>query len=116
MVGIQTVAGGYVVTAPSSRSADDLVASQVSEEMDMSQVWDGMRSFWSAWIPIPEPEEQMSWPARKGRSAFYAVKKGRTTGIFYKWMDCRASVAGVVDSVFCGRMTLAEAQEWLVRV
>jgi hypothetical protein len=116
VVGIQTVAGGYVVTAPSSRSADDLVASQVSEEMDMSQVWDGMRSFWFAWIPSPEPEEQMSWPARKGRSAFYAVKKGRTTGIFYKWMDCRASVAGVVDSVFCGRMTLAEAQEWLVRV
>ena len=84
--------------------------------MDFHKVWVGTRAFWSEWTPRVERDEQLTWPIRKGPSAFYAVKRGRTTGIFDKWSDCRRSVVGLVDSVFCGCLTLAEAWEWLRRV
>ena len=58
-------------------------------------------------------EERATWPVRKGPSAFYAVKKGRELGLFYKWQHCERSVAGYVDSLFRGFLTLEEAQEWL---
>ena len=114
IVGSQTVAAGYLVTTPSSRSLVDLYTSQLQlEELEGTDLWTGTKSFWSEWIPMAEPEEKLTWPKRNGPSAFYAVKRGRTVGLFYKWSDCRRSVAGLIDSVFCGRLSLAEAEEWL---
>ena len=114
VVGSQTVVAGHLVSTPSSRSLVDLYTSQMRlVELEGTDLWSGTKSFWSEWTPKVYPEEKLTWPKRKGPSAFYAVKRGRTVGLFYKWSDCRRSVAGLVDSVFCGRQSLAEAEEWL---
>lgn len=43
----------------------------------------------------------------------YAVKKGKTPGIFYSWEECRLSVDGYPGAVYKGFSTLAEAQYYL---
>lgn len=44
---------------------------------------------------------------------FYAVKKGRATGLFPTWDDCKAQVDGFPGAVFKGFPTEAEAKAWL---
>lgn len=44
---------------------------------------------------------------------FYAVKKGRTTGVFSSWEDCKASVDGYAGAQYKGFSTLAEAKDYL---
>ena len=44
---------------------------------------------------------------------FYAVARGRETGIFDCWEDCRAQTEGFQGAVFKSFFTLAEANAWL---
>ena len=44
---------------------------------------------------------------------FYAVKRGRKTGIFTVWAECSAQVQGFQGAVYKGFMTEAEARDWL---
>ena len=44
---------------------------------------------------------------------FYAVKKGRVTGLFTAWDDCKAQVDGFPGAVFKGFPTEREAKAWL---
>ena len=44
---------------------------------------------------------------------FYAVKRGRKTGIFTVWPECSAQVQGFQGAVYKGFMTEAEARDWL---
>ena len=44
---------------------------------------------------------------------FYAVKRGRTTGLFTAWEDCAAAVQGFQGAAYKGFMTEAEARDWL---
>lgn len=44
---------------------------------------------------------------------FYAVKKGKITGVFTSWADCKASVDGYAGAQYKGFATLMEAQEYL---
>lgn len=44
---------------------------------------------------------------------FYAVKKGKTAGIFDNWTDCKASVDGYPGAVYKGFATLAEAKVYM---
>ena len=44
---------------------------------------------------------------------FYAVRKGRQTGLFTKWDDCKAQVQGYSGAVYKSFATLAEAQQYL---
>lgn len=44
---------------------------------------------------------------------FYAVKRGRKTGIFTVWADCAAQVKGFAGPVYKGFMTEEEARAWL---
>ena len=114
LVGVQSVVAGHLVAVPSSRSLVELFKSQLElRDLEGAELWTGMRPFWTEWMPEPLAEEKLSWPKRKGPSAFYAVKRGRTVGLFYKWSDCRRSVAGLVDSVFRGHLSLTEAEDWL---
>ena len=41
---------------------------------------------------------------------FYAVRKGRQTGLFTKWDDCKAQVQGYSGAVYKSFATLTEAQ------
>ena len=44
---------------------------------------------------------------------YYAVKKGRSTGIFATWEECKASVNGYSGAQYKSFSTLADAQEYL---
>ncbi len=44
---------------------------------------------------------------------FYAVRKGKTTGIFTSWADCKASVDGYPGVEYKGYATLAEARAYM---
>lgn len=44
---------------------------------------------------------------------FYAVKKGRQTGIFETWEECKKNTSGYKNAVFKSFKTLAEAKSFL---
>lgn len=44
---------------------------------------------------------------------FYAVRKGRTTGIFTDWMRCKASIDGFQGARYKGFETREEAENWM---
>ena len=44
---------------------------------------------------------------------FYAVKKGKITGVFDNWNDCKASVDGYPGAEYKGFATLEEAREYM---
>ena len=44
---------------------------------------------------------------------FYAVKRGRKTGLFTVWAECAAQVKGFQGAVYKGFMTEDEARAWL---
>lgn len=51
--------------------------------------------------------------AEMAAKKFYAVRKGRKTGIFSLWNECRTSVAGYKGAEYKGFATLAEAEEFM---
>ncbi len=59
--------------------------------------------------PVPT---STSASIRVGRFAFYAVRKGRTIGIFDNWVDCYQSTNGVPNQ-FKGLHSRNEAQQFL---
>ena len=44
---------------------------------------------------------------------YYAVKKGRTTGIFTEWSECEAQIKGFSGAQYCGFATKKEANIYL---
>ena len=44
---------------------------------------------------------------------YYAVKRGKTEGIFYTWEECRASVEGCPGAEYKGFASLKEAESYL---
>ena len=44
---------------------------------------------------------------------FYAVKRGRKTGLYTVWAECAAQVKGLQGAVYKGFMTEEEARAWL---
>ena len=44
---------------------------------------------------------------------FYAVSKGKHTGIYKSWKECQAQVAGVSGAVFKRFKTWKAANDWL---
>ncbi|MDE6924831.1 MAG: RNase H1/viroplasmin domain-containing protein, partial [Acetatifactor sp.] len=44
---------------------------------------------------------------------YYAVKKGKVTGIFQTWDECRSAVEGYSGAQYKGFSTLKEAEEYL---
>lgn len=47
------------------------------------------------------------------RKNFYAVKRGKTTGLFTDWEDCRNSIEGFSGAVYKGFVTREEAEAYL---
>jgi hypothetical protein len=60
--------------------------------------------------PRPGPKAFGPWPRK--RSKFYAVRRGRATGIFTTWEECERQVKGIY-SEFKSFYSLEEAQEYL---
>lgn len=46
-------------------------------------------------------------------SKFYAVRRGRKTGIFNSWAQCKAQIDGFSGAVYKSFTTLAEAEAYL---
>ena len=44
---------------------------------------------------------------------FYAVKKGRATGIFHTWEECKAQTAGYPGAIYKSFPTAAQAEEYM---
>lgn len=44
---------------------------------------------------------------------FYAVRKGRTPGIYQTWAQCQEQIKGFSGAVFKGFPTMAEAEEYM---
>ncbi len=47
---------------------------------------------------------------------FYAVRKGKITGVFSSWADCKSSVEGFPGAEYKGFATLAEAKDYIGEV
>ena len=45
---------------------------------------------------------------------FYAVRHGRSTGVFSSWTECETLTTGFPNSLFKGFGTRAEAEQWLL--
>ena len=65
----------------------------------------------SPFDPLPNPQPTRS--PNQGRFAFYAVRRGRTTGIFTSWSLCRAEVSGYPNNQYKGFHTEQEALTYL---
>ena len=63
----------------------------------------------SPFDPLPSP---LASPT-EGRFAFYAVRRGRTTGIFTSWSLCHAQVSGWSNNQYKGFHTEQEALAYL---
>src|SRR5436309_1582182 len=49
----------------------------------------------------------------KTKQKFYAVRKGRTPGIYLTWEDCSQQVTGVAGAIYKAFETRAEAERFL---
>ena len=65
----------------------------------------------SSSVEAPRHQSSQSWPRR--RQKYYAVRKGRTLGIYDNWEDCERQVKGIA-SEFKSFSTLEEAKAYLV--
>ena len=61
----------------------------------------------------PLPSAPVSPASPTGRFAFYAVRRGRSTGIFTSWPQCRAQVSGFPHNEYKGFHTQEEALIYL---
>ena len=98
-------ANGLVFDPPGPRRYF-LISEPSSFRLDVSD-----RHAWAGWIPSASD----SPVARRGHKAFnfFVVWRGRSRGVFYRWCDVRASVAGFFDARFKGFDSKSEAYQAL---
>ena len=65
---------------------------------------------WPTWVRRPADSKWSNSPRTSERKAnFFAVWRGHTTGVFYKWSDCKAAIRGHKNPGFKGCRCLEEA-------
>jgi hypothetical protein len=62
--------------------------------------------------PTELPPPPLSVPSQEGGYRFYAVRRGRTPGIYTSWPDCKSQVHGISNE-YRGFKTLSAAQAYL---
>jgi hypothetical protein len=62
--------------------------------------------------PTELPPSPFSVSSQDGKYSFYAVRRGRTPGIYTSWSDCKTQVHGVSNE-YRGFETLSAAQAYL---
>lgn len=65
------------------------------------------RQQWISWVPKPSASPSVR-PGR--RKNFFVVWCGRSVGVFYRWCDAHASVAGYDNAKFKGFDSLEDAE------
>ena len=74
----------------------------------------GTRRPWSTWVQRASTSMWTNSHRTNGRKAnFFAVWRGKKSGVFYKWSDCKAALRGHMDPGFKGYRTLQEAYDGL---
>lgn len=63
--------------------------------------------------PADRPRHTVKGSTSMGKKNFYAVKAGRTPGIYPSWAECEAQVKGHAGAMFKGFATRAEAEAFL---
>lgn len=101
---VQVLHGSAVVTPPSLSPCEVIRAQKACSH---SPLPGNARQYWRTWLA--KPVEHLVRRKRK-KSPFYAVLRGRKTGVFYNWDDCARSVLGVPGAQFLGCQTLLEAE------
>jgi hypothetical protein len=102
---------GVLKHTPSKLSVSDLLVKQQQQCTVGSTCIDSSKEFWTAWLP--KVERFVTDGSSRRRAAFFVVSEGRQTGLFYKWSDCRRSVAGFEGARYRGFCTLAEAEDFM---
>ena len=69
------------------------------------------RSRWELLAWRPRDTGQVRQVRAGKRKAFFVVLEGRATGIFYRWCDVRAAVAGMPEARYKGYGSLRLAEE-----
>ena len=64
-----------------------------------------LREFWEPWLPYVREQKFKQYKTNR-RKNYFRVWKGGTTGIFYKWADCKTAVAGYPGPNVLGFPTL----------
>jgi len=63
---------------------------------------------------INELLKQLAPQTKKKGKRFYAVFKGKTTGIFETWVECCESVNGVSGAMYAGFPTREDAENFMI--
>lgn len=66
-----------------------------------------------AWGNADTPDGAAEDKGKMAKKKVYAVKKGRTTGIFMTWEDCKAQVDGFAGAEYKSFADMADAAEYL---
>ena len=72
-----------------------------------------LRKNWKQWEPPKEKFWKKCGKKTRGRANFYVVYKGKNTGVYYKWSDCKQAIAADDTAKFKGCQTLQEAYDTL---
>ena len=67
-----------------------------------------VREFWEPWLPYLRSYSPRQYKKNR-RKNYFRVWEGHTTGVFYKWSDCKSAVSGYPGPKFLGFPTLEEA-------
>ena len=108
MMGVVRVSHGHVEIERSTVRPADVVREQ--SVTCHTPLPDNAKQYWARWIRRETHAEQTGRVRRKKRAAFYAVLKGRVTGVCYTWADCARRVVGFPGACFRGCDTLQEAE------
>ena len=66
-----------------------------------------------AWGSSDTTDDATKGKGKMAKNKVYAVKKGRTTGIFMTWEDCKAQVEGFAGAEYKSFADMADAAEYL---
>ena len=60
-----------------------------------------VREFWEPWLPYLRSYSPRQYKKNR-RKNYFRVWEGHTTGVFYKWSDCKSAVSGYPGPKFLG--------------
>jgi hypothetical protein len=108
LLGSLRIIAGRLWVGPSKFTPAQFALSQALPLTVTSKAAEALPSLYD-WMP-PSPD-RMCWvkDVSSRPSPFFVVHRGRRSGVFHKWSDCKACVVGLNDAVFKGFPSLQDA-------